>query len=259
MVEFHRHNEVEITLLVQGRLVYQSNQSRVEIPPNCLTLFWGGIPHRWAEWSEKLELRVVCLPMPFFTRIPLARSFLSSVLNGRFYSAPVDPADPRLMERWSRDLGDPRLQEIAQLEIEARIRRLALQGTGHALASSRKGGTDAFSSLLGLMCRKAEEPLTFAEMARQAGLHPKYAQRLFKKHCGTSPLHYLHQLRIGHAQRLLATTDRNMLTICHDCGFSSPSQFYRVFQSISGLQPGKYRQRCHPGLKKNALGDRLPP
>jgi len=251
MVDFHRHNEVELTLLVEGRLVYQFNNSRVVVPPQQLSLFWGGIPHRWAEWSGKMELRVVCLPMPFFTRIPFSNDFLRSVLGGRFFSGPPDSLDAfdcLLMERWSRELGKPSLREIARLEIEARVRRLALNGTPHAQSPPSKSGTDALSTLLGLMCRKAEEPLTFTEMAVQAGLHPKYAQRLFKKHCGISPLHYLHQLRIGHAQRLLATTDKSMLTIAYECGFSSPSQFYRVFHRISGQQPGKYRQRCHPGF-----------
>lgn len=251
MVDFHRHNEVELTLLVSGELVYQFNNSRVRVPPNQLALFWGGIPHRWAEWSKRMELRVICLPMPFFTRIPFSHDFLGPVLRGRFFSTPPDnPADMDrlLMERWARDLGKPALRDIARLEIEARVRRLALNGTPHALSPAPKGGTDALSVLLGLMCRLAEEPMTFTEMAVEAGLHPKYAQRLFKKHCGISPLHYLHQLRIGHAQRLLATTDKSMLTIAHDCGFSSPSQFYRVFRNISGLQPGKYRQRCHPAF-----------
>ena len=52
---------------------------------------------------------------------------------------------------------------------------------------------------------------------------------------------YLAQYRVAHAQRLLATTDRTVLDIAMEAGFTSASRFYVTFQKITGKSPRAYR------------------
>lgn len=249
MARFHRHNEAELTFLRSGRLVYQMNAEAVAVPRGRLCLFWGGIPHRWLEWSESLDLQVICLPMDFVAGLALHPSFLQSLLEGRLLteaSRQENALDGMLVAKWADDLPQTKgpLQTIVQLEIEARLRRLAL----HAAPArrSRPRGSDALSRLLGVLSAAAEDGDRVEKLAARANLHPKYAMRLFKKECGVSMLGYLHQLRIGHAQRLLATSDKKITDIAFACGFSSCAQFFEAFKRLCKLSPGQYRKAIDP-------------
>lgn len=242
--DFHRHNEIELTLLRAGQLDYQMNGETVPVPVGRLCLFWGGIPHRWLKWSRALNLQVICLPMDFVAGLELPPLFLRSLLRGRLLretDRSQTGLDDILMARWEKDLGATKrsLGDIARLEIEARLKRLALNFA--SVQHAPRGGNDALSRLLGVLCASATSGEGVKALATEAGLHPKYAMRLFKKACGVSMLSYLHQLRIGHAQRLLATSDQKIVDITYACGFSSSTQFFAVFKRLARSTPSHYR------------------
>jgi AraC family transcriptional regulator, melibiose operon regulatory protein len=243
---FHRHNEVELTFLREGRMSYEFNASRFELPLRRLCLFWGGIPHRCIHWSGKVDLRVICIPIPSFMQWRLPRSFLKAVLSGQLQSETDSRCtrwDEHLMQVWERDIlsRQQTLASIVTSEIEARLQRLAFTVSEFTTKQTGTGG-NALSRFLGVMCVQASDSLTLTEMAKMAGLHPKYALRLFKKSFGITALEYLHRLRISHAQRLLATTRNRVADIALACGFNSASQFYAVFHKVCAASPGDFRR-----------------
>ncbi len=246
LLEFHRHNDVELTLLRSGRLTYEMNGQRVPISAGHLCLFWGGIPHRWVDWSDHIELQVICLPMAFVIGMNHSNTFLNNLLSGCVFmecDGVRVAVDDSLMRDWDESLatGDRELQEIVEVEIEGRLRRLAYT---HSPLRSQilRGGKDALSRLLGAVCQGAIEGCPVSELARRAGLHPKYAMRLFRRECGTSLLKYLHQLRVSHAQRLLLTSDLRITDIALESGFGSATQFYEAFKSLTHSTPSAFRQ-----------------
>jgi len=247
LVEFHRHNDIELTLLRSGHLTYEMNGRRVAFSAGCLCLFWGGIPHRWVDWSERIDLQVICLPMPFVARMKPADAFLRQLLSGRVFMESDETrsaVDDSLMRDWNENLanGDRELQEIVEVEIEGRLRRMAHNQSPRRRSPIRRGGEDALSRLLGAVCDGATEGCPVTELSRRAGLHPKYAMRLFRRECGTSLLKYLHQLRISHAQRLLLTTDLRITDIALESGFGSAAQFHEVFKSLTHSTPSALRR-----------------
>lgn len=243
---YHRHNEVELTFLCDGSMTYELDGVRAVVPNRRFCLFWGGIPHRCSAWGGRGGIRVICLPMSFFLRSRLPHPFLKTLLSGHLIVEPDSRNsawDEHRMEVWERDIrqNDPSLLSIVESEIDARLRRLALAGSGED--GRDETGGDALSRLLGVLCAHANEPLTISEMAGLAGLHPKYAFRLFKRSLGMTALEYLHRLRISHAQRLLATTDRRVVEIAFESGFNSSSQFYEAFRQICGDSPDGFRRK----------------
>jgi AraC family transcriptional regulator, melibiose operon regulatory protein len=90
------------------------------------------------------------------------------------------------------------------------------------------------------------EPLQLGQFAQAVGLHPGYATDLFRKTVGITIMDYLAQHRIAHAQRLLATTNRTVLDIAMEVGFTSASRFYATFQKITGQSPRAYRVSLIP-------------
>jgi hypothetical protein len=129
--EFHRHNDMELTLLRSGRLNYEMNGCCAPIPPGRLCLLWGGIPHRWAEWSSSMNLQVLCLPMSFFLGLKLPPAFVHALLTGHVVGeidGAREPVDDHLMREWAENIasGRPELRKVVEMEIESRLHRLAL-------------------------------------------------------------------------------------------------------------------------------------
>ncbi|MBO7762682.1 MAG: helix-turn-helix transcriptional regulator [Clostridia bacterium] len=40
----------------------------------------------------------------------------------------------------------------------------------------------------------------------------------------------------------LSKTDTDILNICYDCGYNTPSQFIKMFKRETGITPSEYRK-----------------
>jgi AraC-like DNA-binding protein len=65
--------------------------------------------------------------------------------------------------------------------------------------------------------------------------------RLFKSLTGTTVTHYIQTLRIEEACRLLSSTDKNVIEIANDVGYSDMKHFYDVFKKITNKLPKEFR------------------
>jgi LacI family transcriptional regulator len=66
--------------------------------------------------------------------------------------------------------------------------------------------------------------------------------KTFVKHVGHGPGRELRQIRIRHAQELLARTPCNLTNIAEMCGFRNVNTFYVAFKRETGASPGKWRK-----------------
>ncbi|RJE86972.1 AraC family transcriptional regulator [Paenibacillus sp. 1011MAR3C5] len=65
--------------------------------------------------------------------------------------------------------------------------------------------------------------------------------RSFKLAMGVTPYQYVLRLRVEEAKRQLRKSEHTVTDISFNVGFSSPSQFYRVFMKFSGMTPESFR------------------
>ena len=61
-----------------------------------------------------------------------------------------------------------------------------------------------------------------------------------------SQISYLLQYRIAQAKQQLQNPHKNVVQICMECGFQSPSYFSKVFRRETGMTPVQYRQYPTP-------------
>ena len=73
-------------------------------------------------------------------------------------------------------------------------------------------------------------------------LTPDYLSRLFKKATGKSLSQYIRQYRMERAKELLLHTNKKVIQIGVDVGYSNYSYFCQSFREYYGTSPEKYRQ-----------------
>ncbi|PQP26609.1 GlxA family transcriptional regulator [Rhodococcus opacus] len=95
--------------------------------------------------------------------------------------------------------------------------------------------------LLRWMHENSRDDLTLDDLARRAGTSTRTLNRRFREQTGTTPLQWLHRVRIHQAQYLLETTTHSVDRIAAQVGFGSPTAFRDRFKRVVGTSPHSYR------------------
>lgn len=80
------------------------------------------------------------------------------------------------------------------------------------------------------------------DVATVACMSPSHFSRVVKQTFGHSYTDLLARMRVDKSRELLIRTDKSLIQICLDCGFSDPSYFTKVFRKYTGHNPGEYRR-----------------
>ncbi len=248
-----RHNEIELNLLQNGSITYLLRGRRYVIRPHRITIFWALAPHQIVEIEGDAPYYVATIPLTRFLQWKLPQAFYNRILQGEVLEGSSDKfveTDIAMFDRWLDDVRDPepQLQEIVLLEMEARIRRLALSHNIHKNAGQIQQSIDyrhagKVEQMAVYVAGHYKEPLHVKDIAEAVELHPDYATALFKKTFGITLSEYLVDHRISHAQRLLATTSSKITEIAYSSGYNSISRFNAAFKKSCGCTPREYRQR----------------
>ncbi len=252
----HRHDEIEVNYLFQGSVTYLFAGRLVTLKAQQLTLFWAALPHQIVRMQPRTRMAWVLVPLTWLLRWELPSPFATPLLQGRVFSDDASPpeVDEALLTRWAWDMSrrDEALRRIVALEVEARLRRLALQPRrSRRSVESPTLDDDRITHVQQMARHIAEhyrEALAVQTVAAAAGLHPNYAMTLFRRTTGMSMVDYITRQRVAHAQRLLATTARPILEIALHSGFGSASRFYEAFGRACGKSPRAYRSALRRGL-----------
>jgi AraC family transcriptional regulator len=88
--------------------------------------------------------------------------------------------------------------------------------------------------------------IALAELATECGLSPGRFMRTFKKSFGVSVRRYLLHKRIQAAKSVLLHSNKSLLEIALEVGFTDQSAFNRSFRAITGTSPGRWRRANAP-------------
>ncbi|HET7551174.1 MAG TPA: AraC family transcriptional regulator [Gemmatimonadaceae bacterium] len=89
--------------------------------------------------------------------------------------------------------------------------------------------------------RYSERELRIADLAAVAGVDPAHLARRFRAHYGTTAGAYLREIRVQRAADALVRSPAPLARIALDCGFADQSHFTRVFRTVHGVTPLRWR------------------
>ena len=85
------------------------------------------------------------------------------------------------------------------------------------------------------------EPLSLTGLARTVGVHPVHLARSFRHVHACSVGEYLRRMRVGFAERELASSDAPLSDVALRAGFCDQSHFSRTFKRLTGSTPAVWR------------------
>lgn len=97
---------------------------------------------------------------------------------------------------------------------------------------------------LGYIQEHALENPTIADIAREVGLSRSRFFEQFRRCVGASPHHYIDWARMAVATRALSTSEKPLIDVSEELGFSSHSHFTRFFAQHIGISPSEFRRQA---------------
>lgn len=101
----------------------------------------------------------------------------------------------------------------------------------------------AFIKLEATLRKNLSHQWTVEEMAAMVGLGTTAFTEKVKSYTGFAPLHYLINIRISEAIKLLRRIEMNVTDIALETGFYSSQHFSTTFKKLTGYTPGEFRKR----------------
>lgn len=251
MSQPHRHDDLELNLVVEGRLEYHWAGGRVTVEAGSIALFWGATPHRLVDTPQvrAAEAAWVHLPLAVVLRWGLPDSDVAAVLDSRPIIVSTRAAGQdisTMIDRWTVDVdGDEETVRLAMLEAEALVRRLLRAARGRALTEPEHpldDGSHHAAEMARYLAGRFRDPISPADIVDVVHLHPRYAMTLFRRFTGMTVGAYLIRCRIAEAQRLLITSTMTTSEVALAAGFGSQSSLYAHFGRETGMSPGRYRR-----------------
>ncbi len=86
------------------------------------------------------------------------------------------------------------------------------------------------------------ERLTLDELSEEAGVHPVYLSRVFRKCTGEGIGEHVHRLRVRAACEQMLEPEISLAEIGLATGFADQSHFTRTFRKVTGVSPGRFRE-----------------
>ena len=77
-------------------------------------------------------------------------------------------------------------------------------------------------------------------LAKIAGMNPKYFCRYFKSMTDKTPIDYLNYYRVESACEMLSTKNISIKEVAISCGFNDESYFIKIFRKYKGTTPKQY-------------------
>ena len=235
----HWHNYFEIIYHkgCSGHCIL--NSERCEITEACLFLL---TPKDFHEIFTSGSDDSYSLIIAFNERI-IDKSILAAITEGPFMISEVSSrlADS-LEELHEVFLSNAEYREhyVAHLFNSILFRILE---SANAITSLDREINPMVRESISLMLKEPSGDFTLDFFAKRFNVTSAYFSRLFHRCAGISFKQYLTSLRLEYAKQLLDERSMPVIDVSYECGFNTPSQFFRAFKTAFGIAPSAYRRR----------------
>ncbi|RXK61550.1 AraC family transcriptional regulator [Lacibacter luteus] len=255
---WHFHPEIELLHIQKGTGLQFIGDSIQRFKKDDVILVGANLPHLWrcddAYFQKSKTLRAQSNVI----------HFKEDFWGERFLELPENKKLKQLLEKAKRGIsisGATRQFVIAQMEqmLEAKdsdrivlllqiLGRIAqskqlklISSAGFSTQLEQKS-TDKINSVYAYTLAHFKEKISLKKIAEVSNISPNSFCRYFKVHTRKTYSNFLHELRVGHASKLLIENKLSISQICYESGFNNVTNFYKTFKRFTGQTPLAFQQ-----------------
>lgn len=255
---WHYHPELELVHIIKGYGRQFIGDHIHHFKANDMILLGSNLPH-WFRSDEKFTRKNSTL----ITEAIIVH-FTPECMGADFFKLPENKELLKLFDKAQQAvrIKHQTRQQVAmymQQLVEARKseRIILLMQILYAIAGSRQTKTvcskgldfhynemeaDRMNSIYQYIMKNFSREITLEQIAKVAHISPNSFCRYFKSRIKKTFSQFLMEVRIGHACKLLAETQKSIAEVCYESGFNNFSNFNRHFKAITGKTPMAHRK-----------------
>lgn len=256
---WHWHPEIELTLIRDGRMLYQVNNHTFELRQGQGLFVNSGALHtgRMIEHKDCRYMSITFDPK-------LVYGFENSLIYEKYVKPltqnPALAAIPfELTEGWHGEAVTVIRQIIsiheqqgpaAELDIVGKLQELwkllclhistAPAHSPHELVSYAR-----LRTILDYIGARYTDKITLSEIADNVHLCTSECSRLFRRYMNQSLFEFILEYRIEKSLPLLANPEFSITEIAANTGFNDSNYYSKVFLKVKGCAPTQYRKRLN--------------
>lgn len=250
----HLHQDFELNLILSGELSLLTNTTTDTFRPGTLILLNPNVVHEIQ--AGKGGTYVLCLqwsPKFLHQLIPElgSLSFDEMILQNTLSETLTDSIRALIVEiAYQGFLREPAWQLLCNSLFSRLIFLLLRHVPFHTLTADAKESIRKRVERLGRIVAYVDEhymhKLSLTAIAEQEGVTAGYLSHFIRNNFNQSFQDYVNNVRLRHA-KILLQTDRRLLDICLEVGFSDPRYLRKQLLQREGCTPEEYRKRHDAG------------
>lgn len=265
-IRCHWHDELELSLLLEGRAVYQVNGVSYENTPGQGMVINTDIPHMLVPKGTVPPRLLTVIIHPSLLYGAMGTAVDLNILRPYLKSSSLAGIrlDPSV--GWQKQVLE-NLRQVDELNTaksfayELKIKSLLcdifyeiirnLQNQLEPEVGYTAEELQRLKTLLDYLHANYEKPLSLAELAACIPVTRENCCRFFKKMTGKTVSRYLEDYRIAQSIRFLQKENLSIAEVAEMTGFSNASRYAAAFRSRMGCAPAKYRKTA--GTKREGM------
>lgn len=259
--KWHYHPEVELVHIIKGSGRQFIGDNIHHFKTGDMILLGANLPHLWRsdekflKKNSKLKVEAIII------------HFMPDCFGDFFFTLPENKELVRLFDRAqqavrvkndTKNIVSELMRKLLVAKNSERIILLLqiLQTIAHSRQTKpvcSKGlqfhynptETDRLNNIYQYIINNFSKKITLDQIAKVAHISPHSFCRYFKSRIKKTFSNFLIEVRIGHACKLLAETNKSVADICYESGYNNFSNFNRHFKLITGKTPLGHRKYYH--------------
>lgn len=253
---WHFHSEYEILYILDGCGTSFVADSIESFKSGDLVMLGNNLPHFWRSdesyYSESLHKKVKYIVIQFPKDLFRESIFQYAEFNSIKVLLDYSARGIRFLPPFSGEAG----KKIIALSEKSGFERMILflqllesmAGTeNYRLLAGELYHTkihefsgDRLNKVMHYINMTYRRRIGLKEASEIANLHPAAFSRFFKEKTGKTFIHFVNNMRIGYACKLIIEGQLSFSEVCYESGFNNISNFNRTFRQQTGFSPTEY-------------------
>jgi AraC-like DNA-binding protein len=256
--KWHYHPELELVYIIEATGRQFIGDSIHHFKNNDLILIGANLPHLWRcdekflVKGSRLKVEAIIIHFlpecfgPGFFKLPENNSLLNLFQKAQMGVRIKDEAGiavGNLMRQLVTAKNSERiillLQILHTIAESEQTKPICSEGLTFQYSASE---AERLNTIYQYILNNFSKEISLEQIAKVAHLTPNGFCRYFKSRIKKTFSRFLIEVRIGHACKLLAESDKPVADICYECGFNNFSNFNRHFKHIARRTPLNHRK-----------------